>query len=198
MGLGGRRAILTGRVEYVRMSGLAISAKGDSMTIRNEVKRSAIRRGEEQTRLLTLLRSGDEQERIEATGKLWDLWSAEKGKTAGSRLGEGTALMESGRIEEAGMFFSRLIEEYPDFAEAYNKRATAYYLQEEYGEAILDCETVISFNPHHFGAWHGLGLCHLARGRFDAALRAFQRALEIQPYADANRKFIRLCWTKLN
>jgi tetratricopeptide (TPR) repeat protein len=167
------------------------------MAIGNTEKRSRIIRAEEK-KLLVRLRSEDEQERIEATGKLWDLWFSEKGRQAEERLREGTALMESGRIEEAEIFFSRMLDEYPDFPEVYNKRATAYYLQQKYGESIIDCETVVHFNPNHFGSWHGLGLCHIDRGRFDSALIAFQHALRIQPYADANRKYIRICLSKLN
>ncbi|MBC6421507.1 MAG: tetratricopeptide repeat protein [Hormoscilla sp. SP5CHS1] len=40
----------------------------------------------------------------------------------------------------------------------------------------------IALNPVHFGALHGLGLCHAALGEDRQAIGAFRRALEIQPY----------------
>jgi cytochrome c-type biogenesis protein CcmH/NrfG len=36
--------------------------------------------------------------------------------------------------------------------------------------------------PCHFGAWAGMGHCFLHLGQLDHALRAYDRALEINPH----------------
>ena len=43
-----------------------------------------------------------------------------------------------------------------------------------------------------------MGMCLYKLARYDEALKCFKRAIEIQPYADANREFIAQCLGKLN
>jgi Flp pilus assembly protein TadD len=56
---------------------------------------------------------------------------------------------------------------------------------------------VLKLNPVHFGALHGLGLCHAALGNYSAAIRAFRSALEIQPHAIENQRLILECTARL-
>jgi tetratricopeptide (TPR) repeat protein len=73
-----------------------------------------------------------------------------------------------------------------------------YYTLGQYEESRDDCEEVIKLNPVHFGALHGLGLCNAALGDYSAAIRAFQKALLIQPYALANQKLLLECTARLS
>ncbi len=91
-----------------------------------------------------------------------------------------------------------LIDSQPDFAEAWNRRAVLYYTQGRYRKAISDCEMAVRLNPVHFGALHGLGLCHAALGNFRDAIHAFHKALEIQPYSTANQRLILECTARLS
>ena len=38
--------------------------------------------------------------------------------------------------------------------------------------------------PLHFGAWSGLGHSHLAIGNHEAALKAYEKALKVNPHLD--------------
>ena len=67
------------------------------------------------------------------------------------------------------------------FAEAWNKRATTYYLAGEYDKSIADCNEVLKRNPRHFGALSGLGEIYLRLARPEQALAWFRRALEVNP-----------------
>ncbi len=69
----------------------------------------------------------------------------------------------------------------PDFAEAWNKRATVHYLQDDYASSLADIRNVLALEPRHFGALSGLGLILEESGRKDRALEVFRRALEINP-----------------
>jgi len=76
----------------------------------------------------------------------------------------------------------------PDYAEGWNRRATLFYLQDEYGKAIADLEKVLALEPRHFGALAGLGLILRDIDRKAEALAALERALEIDPYLESDVK----------
>jgi tetratricopeptide (TPR) repeat protein len=78
----------------------------------------------------------------------------------------------------------------PDFAEAYNQRAIAHYLQEEFQFSIADCWRAAERMPCHFGAWAGMGHCYAHLGQREEALESYQRALEINPHLDCVRQAV--------
>jgi Flp pilus assembly protein TadD len=57
---------------------------------------------------------------------------------------------------------------------------------------------VLTLVPYHFGALHGLGLCHAALGNYLAAIQALRRALAVQPHATVNQRLILEYTTQLN
>jgi tetratricopeptide (TPR) repeat protein len=71
-------------------------------------------------------------------------------------------------------------------------------MQQRYWAAIADCNQVTELVPYHFGALHGLGLCHMQLGNHTAAIQAFRRALTVQPYATANQRLILECTAQLS
>ena len=101
-------------------------------------------------------------------------------------------------MKQAETLLTKLLEDQPDFAEAWNRRAVLYYLLGEYRKSIDDCLEVLELNPIHFGALHGLGLCYVALGEYRSAIQTFRKALEIQPYALVNQKLILECTAQLS
>lgn len=148
--------------------------------------------------LLSDLKNSDPATRNHATQQLWQTWYQEGGKLAEDQLDQGTQLMGENLLDEAKKVFKSLIKNYPDFAEAYNKLATLLFMKGEYAESVFECERTLKLNPHHFGALNGMGMCLYQLARYDKALASFQRALEIQPYADINRDYIARCRANLN
>ncbi|MBD2460522.1 tetratricopeptide repeat protein [Oscillatoria sp. FACHB-1407] len=148
--------------------------------------------------LLENLKSSDETVRQQATHDLWQLWFQQKGAYGLALLGRSQTLLEAGAAHEAEELLTELIHDQPDFAEAWNRRAVLYYLQKQYRQSLADCEQVIALNPIHFGAIHGQGLCHMALGEYVAAIQAFRRALEIQPYSIENQRLMLECMAKLS
>jgi tetratricopeptide (TPR) repeat protein len=96
---------------------------------------------------------------------------------------EGTRAMAQGRLKEAIAIFDRVVTTLPDFAEGWNKRATAHYLNEDYTASVIDIERTLALEPRHFGAISGMGLIFMARGDQAGALRAFEEVLKIHPHA---------------
>lgn len=148
--------------------------------------------------LLEALKNPDEEVRSDATQALWQIWFGQKGAAGLQTLQRAQVLLESGESIQAEAVLSELIESLPDFAEAWNRRAVLYFVQQQYRKAIADCQKAIELNSIHFGAWHGLGLSYAALGEYRDAIHAFRRALEIQPYAIENQRLILECTAKLS
>lgn len=86
-------------------------------------------------------------------------------------------------IDEA----TRLIDEAPWLAEAWNQRAIAFYCTSRYMEAIADCHQALELNPYHFDAATGMGQCYLQLGDEQGALESLRRALKLNPSLEGVR-----------
>ncbi len=153
---------------------------------------------DEKQLLLGQLRSTNPEVREHATNRLWQLWFGAAGPEAEQRLMYSEQLFERKEYREAEHALSSLIEDFPQFAEAWNRRATLRYLLDEYMPSIEDCREAVRLEPNHFGAWHGLGLCQFALRDYIQAAHSFRRALEIQPFVQANQNLLADCLAKLN
>ncbi|MBW4466411.1 MAG: tetratricopeptide repeat protein [Pegethrix bostrychoides GSE-TBD4-15B] len=148
--------------------------------------------------LLKDLKSDDETCRETASRELWRLWFNQKGSSGMEQLERSQALLQAGRVDQAEAILDQLIQDQPDFAEAWNRRAVLCYLQGRYRQSLTDCQQVIALNPIHFGAIHGMGLCYAALGEYLPAIQAFRRALDLQPHALVNQKMILECTARLS
>lgn len=149
-------------------------------------------------KLLEDLKNPSQTVRQRATQELWRIWYQQKGVYGWELLQRSQILLTSGEVGQAEALLTEIIDNQPDFAEAWNRRAVLYYTLGKYKKALDDCQTVVGLNPIHFGAFHGLGLCHIALENYTAAIQAFRRALEIQPYALENQKLILECTAQLS
>src|SRR5262245_26871966 len=111
------------------------------------------------------LASPDPHTRDQATARLWQLYFGAAGPEAEIRLLQAEQAVESGIYDTAETWLSELIRDFPNFAEAWNRRATMYYLAKNYNASLADCETTTRLEPNHFGAWHGMGLNYMALGK---------------------------------
>ena len=93
----------------------------------------------------------------------------------------------SGQHEAAQRQATRLVQEAPKFAEAWNQRAIARYHLGCYMASIEDCTQTLKLNPYHFGAAAGIGQCYLRLGALTTALQGFRRALGLNPGLEAVR-----------
>jgi tetratricopeptide (TPR) repeat protein len=84
-----------------------------------------------------------------------------------------------------------IIDMYPDYTEAWSRRATLYFARRELGRAVSDIEHVLRLEPRHFSAMVGLGMIFQQLGEDKQALAAFRRAIEINPHAERIPEIIR-------
>lgn len=131
--------------------------------------------------LTAALRDADAEVRSSAERSLWHVWSR-SGDPAVDRLFlQGVEQMQRQELDDAIETFTDIIARKPEFAEGWNKRATAYYLAGELDRSLADCDEVMKRNPAHFGALSGYGMIYLQLGRPDRALGYFERALAVNP-----------------
>ena len=113
---------------------------------------------------------------------LWSIWFRSGSSQANAELCKGARELSFRHVDEAIEHFNRTIAHDKDFAEAYNQRAIARYMVEEFEASIADCRKAVRLMPCHFGAWAGMGHCFLNLGQLEQALRAYDRAIAINPH----------------
>ena len=138
-------------------------------------------RMEDAPALIIALRDTDERVRVVAEQALWAVWSRSGDARVDELFARGVAQMGEQRLPEAIATFTRVIELKPDFAEGWNKRATAYFLAGEFRRSLKDCGEVVKRNPQHFGVLSGYGQIYLELDQPEKALEYFRRALEVNP-----------------
>jgi len=99
-------------------------------------------------------------------------------------LQRGQDALEEENYQAAIEHFTALTDHAPQFAEAWNMRATAFFLIDEYGLSIEDISRTLALNPKHFGALSGLGVILEQIGDNENALLAYRAAYEINPHRE--------------
>lgn len=131
--------------------------------------------------LMRALADADEIVRHEAERAIWAVWSRSGDPAVDALFAQGAQQMADRKLMESIGTFSRIIALKPDFAEGWNKRATARFLAGDLEGSLADCDEVMARNPMHFGALSGYGLIHTQLGNLEMALDYFQRALALNP-----------------
>ena len=142
--------------------------------------------------LLGVLADPDEVVRVLAEHSVWQVWSRSGDKDIDGQFQVGVEQMSRGDGDAAVETFTRIIQRKPDFAEAWNKRATLYFLMGENEKSLHDCDEVMKRNPYHFGALSGYALIYIRLEYYDRALEYSRRALEVNPNIDGVRRNIDL------
>ena len=115
--------------------------------------------------------------------KIWSLWVVhDSNPDATGMMRLGMQMMQANQLTEAGRVFSRLIDIEPDFAEAWNKRATIRYMLGNHDGSKADIVEVLEREPRHFGALSGLAMIHMQNGNLKGALNAYEAALQVNPF----------------
>lgn len=126
-----------------------------------------------------------------AENALWSIWFRAGGEAGNCQLRRAVKLVGEDRLECASTLLDRIIEDLPEFAEAYHQRSIVHFLLGNYAQARHDLLAVLRRNPLHFAAMAGLGHCCAAAGKLEKALGWYERAIRIYPRADGLQQAIR-------
>jgi tetratricopeptide (TPR) repeat protein len=133
-----------------------------------------------------------EIEAVPIEALIWSIWSESADPESARLLQDGIGAMGRRAFPEAIDAFSAATRRQPSFAEAWNKRATVYYLIGDDRASVADIQRTLTLEPHHFGALSGLGLIYLRIGEPEAAIRSFEAALKIHPHLPGARAHIEM------
>lgn len=135
--------------------------------------------------LFGALKAAPDQESAKAVeARIWALWTATPSDTAALLMLRAKVAMDGKDTDVALKLLDAVIKLRPDYVEAWNRRATIYYLQNDYSRSMEDIRQVLIREPRHFGALAGLGMIMQETGDDKHALDAFRKALAINPYLD--------------
>lgn len=111
-------------------------------------------------------------------------------------LTRGDGLVAARQYDRAIADYTAAIQLKPDFAEAYNNRGFAYYLQGKGEAAIADFTRAIELRPNYPKAYNSRGVVYMSHGYGAAkSVPDFDRAIALKPdfrYAYINRANARL------
>lgn len=130
----------------------------------------------------------DAHDAARVTNLIWAIWHQSDDDDVNELMRRGLTEMSAQDYPAAVRTFGDIIDIDPEFAEAWNKRATVYYLMGEYGASVKDIDRTLQLEPRHFGALSGLGLIMTAMGNDEAAIAAFEATLAVHPFAGGARQ----------
>jgi tetratricopeptide (TPR) repeat protein len=126
----------------------------------------------------------DEDSARHVEARIWAIWLQTPSDTAALLMMRAKAAMDAQQTDVALKLLDAIIKLRPDYIEAWNRRATLYYLRNDYMHSLADIEQVLIREPRHFGALAGLGMIMQDLGDDKRALDAFRKALAINPHLE--------------
>ena len=119
--------------------------------------------------------------------RIWRLWLEADDAGLNRLMQQGIVAMSDQRYATALQTFDRMVEQAPEFAEGWNKRATVHFLMGNWQASVRDIQQTLALEPRHFGALFGLGMIYDALEQPEAALRSFEATLELNPHSESTR-----------
>ena len=114
--------------------------------------------------------------------KIWSIWNEHPtNNRLTERLEFGTELMQYGNYNYALKVFNNIIITDPKWSEAWNKRATLYFLMSQFTESLNDIDKVLNIEPRHFGALSGQARIFIKLQKYEKAIKSIERALKFYP-----------------
>ncbi|MEM7251993.1 MAG: tetratricopeptide repeat protein [Pseudomonadota bacterium] len=126
--------------------------------------------------------SGEREDQLaDSEALIWEIWcdhDEEEAKGAMEAVIESIARRHLGRAERMS---DVLVRDWPGWSEAWNKRATLYFLQGRDEESLADIQKVLELEPRHFGALCGFAQICMRVGDESSAAFGLERALALHP-----------------
>ena len=114
---------------------------------------------------------------------IWSIWYEVDDPKVIEYFEKGIQAMNLRNYPLAIRFFNNLIEEDPNFAEGWNKRATVHFMMGNFDQSMQDIIKTLELEPRHFGALDGMGLIFIHQGQFQQAIDVYDKMLEIFPFS---------------
>ena len=126
----------------------------------------------------------DEASAKHVEARIWAMWMQTPSDTAALLMLRAKAAVDAQKPDVALKLLDAVVKLRPDYIEGWNRRATLYYLKNDYAHSLEDIREVLIREPRHFGALAGLGMIMQDIGDEKRALEAFRKALAVNPHLD--------------
>ena len=133
-----------------------------------------------------------------AESEIWAIWHETPDEKSMAIMRNARMALDNSDFGSAISLLDRLVDYSPDFAEAWNQRAIVLYLAEDYAGSLRDIEQTLALEPRHFGALSGRGQVYLRLDEPELALRAFESALDRNPWMANIRSQVEMTKAYLN
>ena len=129
-----------------------------------------------------LIKVNDSNNAEELEKKIWSIWIKHPDDNSlTEKLEFGTELIQYGEYNYALRVFDNIIVTDPKWSEAWNKRATVYFLMSQFTNSLGDIDKVLSIEPRHFGALSGQARIFIKLQKYEKAIESIERALKFYP-----------------
>ena len=129
-----------------------------------------------------LIEANDSNYAEQLEKKIWSIWSEHPNDIKlTEKLEFGTELMQYGDYNYALKVFSNVLENDPKWSEAWNKRATVYFLMSQFKNSLNDIDKVLDIEPRHFGALSGQARIYVKLQEYEKAIMSLKKALKFYP-----------------
>jgi tetratricopeptide (TPR) repeat protein len=139
----------------------------------------------------------DEASAKHVEARIWALWLQTPSDTAALLMMRAKAAMDAQQVDVAQKLLDAVVKLRPDYVEGWNRRATLFYLKNDYAHSLEDIEQVLVREPRHFGALAGLGMIMQDLGDDRRALDAFRKALAINPHLEKVPELVKVLTEKV-
>ncbi|WP_246273079.1 tetratricopeptide repeat protein [Oricola thermophila] len=112
---------------------------------------------------------------------IWNEWYRSGSATIDLFMTWANDAFEEKKYNVALDFLDQVVIRAPDFAEGWNRRATVHYAMDNFAKSMTDIRKALELEPRHFGALAGMATILERTGRKEAALKAWERALDVYP-----------------
>ena len=124
--------------------------------------------------------------------EIWKLWSTHPTDIKlTARLEEGAQFVRTQQLSKAIEIFTEVIKLDQNWAEAWNKRATVFYMMGKFKQSQEDIDKVLALEARHFGALAGQGLVNIQLKNYEKAILSYQQVREIYPSMQSPEIMIR-------
>jgi tetratricopeptide (TPR) repeat protein len=126
----------------------------------------------------------DEASAKHVEARIWAIWLQTPSDTTALLMTRAKAALDAQNVDVAIKLLDAVVKLNPGYLEGWNRRATLYYLKNDYTRSLQDIEQVLAREPRHFGALAGLGMIMQDLGDEKRALDAFRKALAVNPHLE--------------
>jgi tetratricopeptide (TPR) repeat protein len=150
----------------------------------------AMRRQTLDALFLRLRNAGGPEDAQRIAASIASVWLQSDSDTANLLMQRAMVSTQARNYPLALSLFDKLVALEPDWAEAWNQRATTRFLAGDMDGAMADINRVMKLEPRHFGALAGMGMILQGAGLDKDALEIFKKALAIYPLEPDIQKFV--------